>query len=437
MNEARVSGRKRISEHQLALLNRLIAELLESNPFYSPRLCAAGLERGVTSLDEFSRRMSFTTKHELTLNQRDHPPFGTNLTYPLERYTRFNQTSGTTGAPMRWLDTPDSWSGLVDNWGEVFRAAGVHAADRVLFAFSFGPFLGFWTAFEAGERLGCLCIPGGGMSSASRLRTMLDCGVTVLCCTPTYALRLGEVASEEGFDLTRFNVRLILVAGEAGGSIPATRARIESVWHGARVFDHHGMTEVGPVSFESPSHPCVLHIIERAYFAEVIHPETGAPVNEGEHGELVLTTLLRNGSPLLRYRTGDLVNPVWTREEIYGRPEIALEGGILGRSDDMVVIRGVNVPPSAVEGILRRHPEVAEYRVEIQDSRGLYEMKILVEPASSEVDAEELRRTIEEDFRQTFNLRVPTTLVPSGSLPRYEMKSKRWVRNPQYWDHDD
>lgn len=429
-------SRKQIAEYQIAQLNRLIAELLESNPFYSPRLSAAGFHRGVRHLDEFSQRMPFTTKHELTLNQRDHPPFGTNLTYPLERYTRFNQTSGTTGTPMRWLDTPESWAGLVENWCEVFRAAGVQAADRVLFAFSFGPFLGFWTAFEAGERIGCLCIPGGGMSSSSRLRTLLDCGATILCCTPTYALRLGEVAAEEGIDLSLSKVRVILVAGEAGGSIPATRTRIEKVWHGARVFDHHGMTEVGPVSFESPNHPCVLHIIERAYLAEVIHPESGDPVHEGETGELVLTTLLRSGSPLLRYRTGDLVKPIWSREEIYGRPDLALEGGILGRSDDMVVIRGVNVPSTAVEGILRSRAEVAEYQVEIRDNRGLYEMQIQVEPVSREVDAVELKTLIERDLQKAFNLRVLVTVVPCGGLPRYEMKSRRWIRPPQYWNHD-
>jgi phenylacetate-CoA ligase len=268
------------------------------------------------------------------------------------------------------------------------------------------------------------------MSSASRLRTLLDCGVTVLCCTPTYALRLAEVAVEEGIDLGPSKVRLILAAGEAGGSIPATRTRIEKAWQGARVFDHHGMTEVGPVSFESPNHPCVLHVIERAYFAEVVHPETGDPVEEGGTGELILTTLLRTGSPLLRYRTGDLVKPFWNREKVYGRPELALEGGILGRADDMVVIRGVNVPPSAVEGILRSRPEVAEFQVEIRDNRGLFEMQILVEPVSREVDAEDLKRAIEGDLRVAFNLRIPVTIVPCGGLPRYEMKSKRWVRHP-------
>src|SRR5437870_640677 len=139
------------------------------------------------------------------------PPYGTNLTFPLERYTRFHQTSGTTGAPLRWLDTPESWNWMVESWTEVFRAAGATASDRVFFAFSFGPFIGFWLAFEAAQRIGCLCIPGGGLSSAARLRVMIDNGATILCCTPTYALRLTEVAAEEDIDLRAACVKTIIV----------------------------------------------------------------------------------------------------------------------------------------------------------------------------------------------------------------------------------
>ena len=193
------------------------------------------------------------------------PPFGTNLTYPLTCYTRFHQTSGTTGQPLRWLDTPASWEAMVENWMDVFRAATIGAADRVYFAFSFGPFIGFWMAFESAERLGCLCLPGGGLSSVARIRAILENAATALCCTPTYAIRLGEVAAEEGIDLAESNVRRIIVAGEPGGSIPATRRHIEQLWPGARVFDHHGMTEVGPVTYECPVVPGVLHVIERGH----------------------------------------------------------------------------------------------------------------------------------------------------------------------------
>jgi phenylacetate-CoA ligase len=166
----------------------------------------------------------------------------------VEEYRRFHQTSGTTGRPMRWLDTPDSWAWVVECWTRIYQSAGVGRRDRIFFPFSFGPFLGFWGAFDAAVRMGCLAIPGGGMRSTTRLRTLLDNQATVICTTPTYALHLVEVAEEEKIDLTAGSVRTIIVAGEPGGSIPATRSHIEQLWGGARVVDHHGMTEIGPVS---------------------------------------------------------------------------------------------------------------------------------------------------------------------------------------------
>src|SRR5690606_32343749 len=130
-------------------------------------------------------------------DQEEHPPYGQNLTYPLERYSRFHQTSGTSGKPMPWLDTPESWEALVGCWEEVYRAAGVTRRDIGFFAFSFGPFLGFWLAFEAGNRLGMLCIPGGGLSTIARLRAIIDHRASVLCCTPSYAIHLAESAIAE------------------------------------------------------------------------------------------------------------------------------------------------------------------------------------------------------------------------------------------------
>src|SRR5205823_10383363 len=143
--------------------------------------------------------------------------------YPLERYTRFHQTSGTSGAPLRWLDTPESWEAMIESWTEVLQAAAVEPRDRIYFAFSFGPFIGFWLAFEAAARLGCLCVPGGGLSTSARVRQILDLQASVLCCTPTYAIHMGETATSERMDLSRSAVRLMIVAGEPGGSIPATR----------------------------------------------------------------------------------------------------------------------------------------------------------------------------------------------------------------------
>jgi phenylacetate-CoA ligase len=418
-----VPTREAVASHQLAQLRRLLAAILPDNAFYRDKL--AGIDPAIASLEDFSNRFPFTTKQELADNQGRNPPFGTNLTFPLTRYTRYHQTSGTTSTPLRWLDTPESWNWMMENWKKIFQAAGLKIEDRVYFAFSFGPFIGFWLAFDAAQQEGCLCIPGGGLSTSGRLRAIAENGVTTLCCTPSYAAHLAETAARDNFDLTATAVRLIIVAGEPGGSVPATRRRLEELWPGARIFDHHGMTETGPVSHECPSHPGTLHILDSAYFAEVVDAQ-GKPARTGEVGELVLTVLGRSGSPLLRYRTGDLARAGSLCA--CGEPGTALPGGLLGRTDEMVVVRGVNVFPTAVEDVLRGFSEIAEYQVEVNRSRALVEISLFVEPLGNcpPTAAETLTARVQNALHGAFNLRFPVALAPSGSLPRFEMKAKRW-----------
>lgn len=408
-------------------LQALLAAILPPNAFYYRKLEAAGTRRRIANVAQF-QEFPFTYKHELVQDQQEHPPYGTNLTFPLERYVRCHQTSGTSGAPLRWLDTTESWNWMLGNWEQVLRVAGVTRSDRVLCAFSFGPFLGFWLAYEAALRLGCLCIPGGGLSSAARLRVILEHGITVLCCTPTYGIHLAAVAARERLDLGASTVRLMVVAGEPGGSVAATRQRLSELWPGLRVFDHHGMTETGPVSFECPARAGVLHIMETGFIPEVIDSATGTAAAPGQAGELVLTTLGRTASPLLRYRTGDMVKPSVESICECGRSDLALEGGILGRTDDMVIIRGVNVYPTAVEEIIRSVPEIAEYAVTVDETKALAELSVRVEPALQSADADQLVRTLQSKFEAAWSLRVPVTVVPSGSLPRYELKAKRWTK---------
>ena len=416
--------------NQLAQLRSLLAAL-RTNPFYARKLAGTGLVDNVASLAEFRSCCPFTTKAELVADQLVTSPYGTNLTFSLERYTRCHQTSGSTGSPLRWLDTPESWTWMLDNWETVHRKAGTTAADRIFFAFSFGPFLGFWTAFESAQRLGSLVFAGGGMTSVARLQAILDLRATILCCTPTYAIHLAEVATREGIDLRRSKVKTLSVAGEPGGSIPAVRARLGELWPGARVYDHHGMTEVGPVSYECPARPSVLHVIERAFIAEVVDPATGQPVGDGGRGELILTNLGRIGSPLLRYRTGDLVQ----HSEVSGQrsacqcgtTDLALEGGILGRVDDMVVVRGVNVYPSAIEEIIRRVGGVAEYQVRVSQRHALAELTVTVEPLK-ETSESDLVIRLAVAFETGLALRVPVELAKPGTLPRFESKARRWTR---------
>jgi phenylacetate-CoA ligase len=429
MAEATHPNRTAIATEQLEQLRSLVTELFPANKFYSDKLNAAGITFDIASLKDFSNRFPFTTKAELVHDQLAHTPFGTNLTYPLERYTRFHQTSGTTGEPLRWLDTPESWDMMVESWAEILRAAGAKPGDRVYFAFSFGPFIGFWLAFESAARIGCLCIPGGGLSSAARLKAIIDNGIDMVCCTPTYAMRLAEVALEEKIDLKAGRVRVLIVAGEPGGSIPAVRARLKELWPGAKVFDHHGMTEVGPVTYECPKRPGVLHVLESVFYAEVVDRATGRAVAPGEAGEFVLTTLGRVGSPVLRYRTGDLVRgQISNKACACGSYEMALDGGVLGRTDDMVVVRGVNVYPSAIDEIVRGHDDVVEYQVELSIDRAMPEISLQIEPSPRCRDVAGLVRKLERSFQTAMALRVPITTVPAGTLPRYEMKSRRWIR---------
>lgn len=407
---------------QLRQLRAMLTAILPGNRFYGRKL--AGVDpASLENLSDF-RRLPFTTKAELAADRVENPPYGSNLSYPLTQYTRLHQTSGTSGKPLYWLDTPESWQEQVSIKKTLLKLAGLDSSDRFYFPFSFGPFLGFWLAFEAACRLGCFCMPGGGVSTITRLHQLIEHRATVVFCTPTYALHLAEVAREQGLDLPASAVRVLVVAGEPGGSIPETRALLEREW-GARVIDHAGMTEVGPVSIECQQNPGGLHILETDYLAEIVDTTTSQPVHPGRPGELILTTLSRWGSPLLRYRTGDLVKAD-PRPCPCGNNLLRLEGGILGRTDDMIHVRGNNLYPSALEAVLRRFAEVAEYRIEVDRQGPQTSVRIEVEPVAGALGPL-LANKIGQAIRDQFLFRAEVEAVAPGSLPRFELKAKRFV----------
>jgi phenylacetate-CoA ligase len=420
--------REAIAERQRRRLEQLLAANLRRNAFYTEKLRRAGITTARLLHPDDLAKLPVTTKTELVADQEAHAPWGSALSEPLDRYTRYTQTSSTTNSPLRWLDTNESWQWMLDCWKAVYRAAHVGAGDRIFFAFSFGPFLGFWTAFDAAYQIGALAIPAGGMSSQQRLAMIDAVAPTVVCCTPTYALRLAEVDSErpaERRPLADSAVRAVIVAGEPGGSIPATRDRIERLW-GARVFDQHGLTEVGPASFECIECPGALHLNENEFIGEVVDSATLAPVADGQPGELLLTNLGRTGSPVIRYRTGDIV--VRRTERCgCGRTLARLEGGILARTDDMVNIRGVNVYPAAIESVLRHFEEVVEFRSTVSTSGALRSLALEVELTSSAADPHTTTTRITQRLREALGLSVPIQIVGQGALPRFEMKARRFI----------
>lgn len=402
-------------------LTQLLKEILGANSFYSKKLANIQFD----ALRDSLSLLPFTTRKELEADQLAHPPYGTNLTYPLDHYCRLHQTSGSGGRAMRWLDTRDSWDWFKKLWKTIYAAAGVKPGDRLMFPFSFGPFVGFWAAFESAAAMGNLALAAGGMTTTARLKMMLDNEVDVVCCTPTYALHMAQVAKKEGIDLPGAKVSKLIVAGEAGGSIPEVRNRIQEGF-GARAFDHTGMTEIGALGFECEEAPLGVHLNELECIAEVIDPQTGKNLPDGQAGELVLTNLGRWGSPLIRYRTNDQVR-ITRNKCACGRWFARMEGGILGRLDDMITVRGNNLFPAGLEAVIRRFPQVAEFRVTISGTGALAEVSIEIEPVSEE-SAQPLAGQIARAVQDSLSFRAQVLSVPCGTLPRFEMKARRFIR---------
>ncbi|NWJ94763.1 MAG: AMP-binding protein [Chloroflexi bacterium] len=408
-----------IEQHQVGRLRNLLNFLQQEsvNAFYQEKL--AGINpANLQSLADLPS-LPLTLKAELVSQQSHYPPYGQNLSYAPECYTKLHQTSGTTGHPLKILDTAESWDWWARCWVEVFRAAGVTEKDRVFVAFSFGLFIGFWTAYEGAGKLGALVIPGGGMDTPQRLAAIFDHEATVICSTPSYALHMAEVAEQKKLDLASSKVRVLIHAGEPGASIPPVRRRIEEVW-GATVHDHAGATEIGAYGFSCAAQ-VGLHVNESEFIVEVLERGSDQPVPPGEPGELVVTNLGRWGFPVIRYRTGDMVR-LAKEPCTCGRTYKLLQGGVIGRVDNMVIVRGINIFPSAIEAIIREIIPQNEFRLIFSRVKGLDELEIEVEVAQDELDKLE---TLMALFRQRLALRVPVRAVEPGAFPRFQLKARR------------
>ncbi len=410
----RRSDRQQLRAYQLVRLNELLTSAIETQPFYREKY--SGLSLPLRDLSQLSQ-LPLLEKHELLPGLP-----ATICGWDRSRYVRAHQTSGTTGNPILVLDSNPDWQWWTGTWQYVLDAAQATAADTAFMGFSYGPFIGFWSAHDALVSRGVLVVPGGGMTSLARLHAMNACRATLLCCTPTYALHLTTIAKQANLDLTKSAVTRIIVAGESGGSIPEVRQRIETAW-GGRVIDHCGATEVGPWGVGNLTGSGV-HVIESEFIAERIVFDPASPqgrsANEGELAELVLTGLGRHGAPAIRYRTGDLVCGESSTDP--ANRFLFLRGGVIGRVDDMVVIRGVNVFPTSVEAIVRRVAGDAEYRVSRSRHQEMDQLRIEVEGEVA------IAQRLHDAFREQLGLRIEVSSVDEGTLPRFEGKAKRWVQ---------
>lgn len=427
-------SRDRIAAHQTERLRDQVARVGRDSAFYRRRFAELGADpRDIRSLDDL-RRLPFTRKADYSGSVAGNPPWGDFVAVPRERIARIHFSSGTTAKPV-----PQYWTARdLDRWAELYarfaHAQGVRPGDIFQCLFTYTWFVGGLGATAGFQRLGATVIPAGSQETERQIETMLAFGTTVLCGTPSFMVHLAEVARSMGVDPRSSAVRRIIVGGEPGGGVAATRQRIEDLW-GAKCFDAYGSLEFQPIAFDC-DHQAGPHLAEDFAHAEVVDATSGEPVEDGTPGVLVLTHLDKEAGPLLRWWTGDIVVRE-SRPCACGRTHARLVGGVRGRADDMLVVRGINLFPSAVEDVVRSLPALSdEYRIVIDSSvrnpdTGLLNgFRLIVEAMPDAGEPKALAAAVAAEVKDKLKVRAVVEVQPFGTLPRAQHKAKRLEIKP-------
>jgi phenylacetate-CoA ligase len=406
----------RISEKQIAQVNERIKALVKAESFYGKKLEEAGIE-GIETAEDFEK-LPFSEKKDL----RDAYPLGL-MTAPEEEIVRIHSSSGTTGLPVIIPYTAKD----VDDWGEMFKRcyefAGITNKDRIQIT----PGYGLWTAgigFQNGaEKLGAMVIPMGPGNTEKQLQMMMDMESTVICATSSYALLLAEEIEKRGIK-NKIKLKKGVIGSERWGEKMRNRISNEL---GIELYDIYGLTEIyGPGIGINCKHNTGMHYWDDYIYIEIIDPVTLKPVPDGEMGEIVITTLVKEGAPLIRYRTHDL-SRIIPGECPCGSKYPRLDT-IKGRTDDMLKIKGVNFFPSQIEEIIQMFPEASsEYQIRISHLNGKDTMRLYIEARDGNVDFNDLAEKIVETVKSKIGFKPIVKIVEFGVLPRSEKKSKRVI----------
>lgn len=420
--------RDQLDALHLRKLQLLVQHAYDNSAFYRRRFDEAGLyPADIRSLDDYKRKVPLTDKSDFIHLQDARPPYGDTGAVPEEYISHHCETSGTTGSPLRIPFTSYDTERYGEGWCYGWWGLGIRPHDSFYFAFNWGLFTGFWSAYWGLRRFGAKLVSGGGQTSEGHVRLMQRLRPTVLVATPTYALHLAEVARELGIDPSGFGLKYTYHAGEPGpNAVPAMRQALETSW-GARAGELLGLGEQHAFAPGCPTGAGV-HVDESTMFSWVRDPQTGEEVPEGEVGENILTSFTNNAQPLLNYRTHDLVRPYGSCA--CGRTWTFLRGVVLGRTDFMVTIRGTNVYQSAVENVLGGIPGLSShYELILTREKGLDQMTVRAEPLGDYPpdDYAALGATAARRIRETLKVRLDVALLPPGTLPRYELKTRRIV----------
>ncbi|MHB8764542.1 MAG: phenylacetate--CoA ligase family protein, partial [Deferrisomatales bacterium] len=382
----------------------------------------------VRSWDDL-QRVPLLTKDDYRCQEKAPFPYGDTLCVPLDEVTEFHQTSGTTGTPVYQPDTWADWEWQSEAWATILWAQGFRPSDRVFLPFGYNIFIAYWCGHYAAEKIGCEVVPGGVLGTRERLMKMKELRATAFMATPTYVLGMAETARDElGMDPRSWGIQRILCAGEPGALVPSTKKRMESAW-GARVCDHVGATETGAWSFECRHQPGGLHVNEALFLIELLALDSNEPVTRpGVPGRIVITAFDRQASPAVRFDTKDV--SMWAEAECgCGRTWRLLDQGVHGRTDHITKVKGVLFSPVTVEEVVRSFPELQgefELYVDKKGDLDLISLKVELPGDLAGGARDDLVKRLASSLRWKTQLNIAIEPQPFGSLPRYQVKAKRF-----------
>jgi len=420
--------REKLAELQLKKFKRIFSWAYEHSKFHHKLYAEAGIEPGDIRTFEDIRKIPKVEKSMMRAIQGKEPyPYGDMLAVPLERVTIYHQTSGTTGQPVYQADSWQDWEWWAEAWACLLYAQGYRDYDRLFLPFGYNVFVAFWGAHYGAEKLGCEVVPGGVLNTEGRILKLQELRATAMAATPTYVLGMADTARRKlGIDPAKdLQIRKITVAGEAGGSVPATKKRMEEAW-GAKVYDHIGATEIGAWSFEC-RYQSGLHVNEALFLVEIEDIDSGENITEpGRRGKMVITALDRMAQPCIRFDSKDIIE--WSPDKCEcGRTFRLIRGGVIGRADDITKVKGVLLAPTSIEEVVRSIPELSdEYEVVVTKKGDLDDITLKVELAPGQQNIETIRAKLIDQLRVKTNLGYNLEFHEYGTLPKYDVKAKRF-----------
>ena len=414
---------------QLNKFRRIFKWAYERSKFHRELYDSAGIApQDIRSFEDI-RHVPVVEKSMMRDIQRKDPfPYGDALCVPLEDVAEFRQTSGTTGQPVYQADTWQDWEWWAECWSYILWAQGYRPRDRVFIPFGYNVFVAFWAGHYGAEKIGCEVVPGGVLDTQARILKIQELKATAMMGTPTYILGMADVAKQKlKLNPAELTISRITCAGEPGAGIPSTKQRIETAW-GAKVFDHAGATEIGAWSYECAAQPGGMHVNEAFFLVEIEDVDTGEIIQEpGRRGKMIITALDRLAQPCIRFDAKDVIE--WDSQKCAcGRTFRLIKGGVLGRTDDITKVKGVLLAPAAIEEVVRGIDGLGDEFEVLVDKVGdgdRIRLKVeLVPGRESQKDA--LESVLVDQLRLKTNLRYELEIHAYGTLPRYEVKAKRF-----------